>query len=183
MGSPVLIGSLTASYSAAEVAAGKTPPLGYVYEDRQNHKTYIFVKNISATALSLKRVCIGYDASAFTVNHSATLSDPKVAGVRPAGAEDLDQNESGYIQVKGNGTCTWGNSARATVEGEGVVLDDDTDTGRIGGVLLDTTGTVNEANVELVVTSMAGVFGKACAAVNTADADVEVELDCKYFSL
>lgn len=174
-----LVGSLLENYTTSDT---DRPKLGSIYLDPKTGKRYRFVKNVSSTALAAKMVCIVSDASANEVTMGNTLSDPKVAGVRPSGADSLAQNEMGWIQTHGNATCIYGDSARATVAGEGVVHDDDSDKGKIGGVLLDTTATVNEANTELVITSMQGVFGRAQAAVSgAADQDVEVELDCKGF--
>lgn len=173
---------LKAAYTAAQYAGTSTPPqsvwrVGTVWVDPATGKKYIFAKQTGATAVAAKKAVKITDASAFEVQINATLNKRGFGGVRVSGATNLAQNEYGWLQIGGNATFIFGDSARATVAGEGVVLDDDTDGGNIGGVDLDVSSTVNETTVEASVESLHGVFGTAEAAVSTTDADVEVQIE------
>ncbi len=179
--SKVLIGSLTAAYTATEYAdgvGGDTPPLGYIYEDDANAKVYQFVKNEGSDDLGENRTCKVNDASAYAVEITDALND-LIQGVRPDGATALAEDEYGYVQIKGNALCINGASARAIVQYEAVVADDDTDKGKVGGVDLDTGTTMDQANIEASLESMHGAGHRviAQAASDTTDAEVEVELD------
>lgn len=174
----VLVGSLLENYAGTDA---DKPKLGTRYTNPLNGKKYIFVKYVGSAALAAKETVIISDASAFEVTKGSTLNDPDVAGVRPSGADSVAQNEYCWIQTHGNATCILGASATATVVGEGVVHDDDSDTGKIGGYVNDVTATVNQTTVNAMVNSVAGVFGRAQAVVSATDADVEVELCCRGF--
>jgi len=169
------MGSLTAAYTSAQVDAGETPNIGATWHDDATCKKYIFLENVTATVEASECVVIS-DASVFQVTPSSVLNDSTFAGVRVASSTDLADTEHGWFQIGGNATCLFGDSARDTVAGEGVVLDDDSDTGRVGGVLLAVTSSVTQALIELALDSVAGVFGTAQATVSTTDATVEVQL-------
>lgn len=169
----VLVGKLEKAYANADT---DKPPAGAVFEDEVNQKTYRFMQNEGATTITAKMAAVLSDADSNQVQVTNTLADPRPVAVRPAGAEDLAQNEWGYFQTHGNTTCIFGASALATVVGDGVVIDDDADKGKIGGQVVDVTSTVNETTVEAVTNSARGVFGIAQAVVSSTDADVEVQL-------
>lgn len=163
-------GSLTEVYTSAVVKAGS------VWIDPSNGKKYIFLLNAGSSAISAKECAITSDASAYSVTLNTTLNSPSFAGVRVSGATDVAQNEYGWFQIGGNATCIFGDSALTTTAGQGVVLDDDSDGGRIGGGDYDVSATVNETTVEATTNAILGTFGIAQATVNTTDADVEVQI-------
>jgi len=145
-----------------------------VYYDEANCKKYIFLENVTATVEAQEAVVIS-DASVFQVTPSSTLNAP-FAGVRVASATDLDDTEHGWFQISGNATMIYGDSALAVVSGSGVVLDDDSDTGRIGGVVASVATGVTAATLTLAIKSVQGVFGIAQESQSTTDGDVEVQL-------
>ena len=171
-----LIGSLTAAYTATEFADGDTPPLGYIAE--VGNKKYQFVKNEGATSVAAQMCVKRNDGSAHAVEITDALNDV-IQGVRVTGATAIAEDEYGYVQIQGNATCTLGASALATVAGEAVVADDDTDKGKVGGIDLDVTATVNQTTVEATTDAIHGAGHRvmAEAAVSTDDADVEVQLN------
>lgn len=169
-----LIGSLTAAYTAAQVTAGEAPPLGTVYIDVANAKKYIFLKNVTATLEAMECACIS-DASAFKVTPNSTLNK-QFAGVRVEDATDLADTECGWFQIGGNATMLAGDTCQAIVSGSGVVMDDDSDTGRIGGVVPSVSTGVVAADLTLALKSIEGVFGVAQESSTTTDAEVEVQL-------
>ena len=164
----LLPGKLTSSYDAQEV------PVGTEYIDTHTGKKYKFLKNEGSDSIAAKKCVKINDASKYAVEISDTLNGQDFAGCRVSGATDVDEDEYGWFQISGNATLTFGDSARATVDGEGVVLDDDTDKGNIGGANLAVT--LSSAAIELVTDAVAGIFGIAQASVNTTDADVEVNI-------
>ena len=165
---------MTAAYTSAQYDAGECPPAGSVYYDEATGKKYIFLENVSATTEAQEAVCIS-DASAWQVTPNSTLNK-QFAGVRVVGATDLADTEYGWFQIGGNATMIYGDTAQAVVSGSGVVLDDDSDTGRIGGVIPSVSTGVDAATLTLALKSIEGVFGIAQASVSTTDADVEVQL-------
>jgi len=145
-----------------------------VYYDEANCKKYIFLENVSATVEAQEAVVIS-DASVFQVTPGSTLNAP-FAGVRVVSADDLATTEHGWFQIGGNATMLFGDSALAVVSGSGVVLDNDTDTGRIGGVVASVATGVTAATLTLAIKSVQGVFGIAQESQSTTDGDVEVQL-------
>jgi hypothetical protein len=173
-----LIGSLTAVYTAAEVTAGVVcPALGTEYT-APDGKRYKFLKNAGSTTILAQMIVVLSDASAFTVTTSATLNAPQFAGCRVTGASDMPQNYSGWFQISGNATLTLGASANAfTANGEGVVNDDDADTGKVGKAVITTGATVNQTTVEAALAGLNGVFAwNQGGAISATDADVEVNI-------
>jgi len=145
-----------------------------VYYDEANCKKYIFLENVTATVEAQEAVVIS-DASVFQVTPSSTLNAP-FAGVRVVSADDLAATEHGWFQISGNATMIYGDSALAVVSGSGVVMDDDSDTGRIGGVVASVATGVTAATLTLAIKSVQGVFGIAQESQSTTDGDVEVQL-------
>lgn len=160
----VLIGSLTRAYTAAEYATKgeDCPQLGYVFDDEVNAKRYKFVQNKSATALAENRACSPYVTGGVTnqVIPAGAALNGIFAGIRPDGAESLDQNEYGYVQIAGQAIGINGDSAAAIVAGAEVVVDDDTDLGTIGGYASGVTP-----------------FGFALESSNTTDAEVDIVIN------
>jgi len=173
-----LIGSLTAAYTATEVSDGKAPPLGYIYDDGEGN-VYEFVQNEGSDDLAENRVCKVNDASSFDVEICDALND-LIAGVRPDGAESLEEDECGYIMIKGTGKVVYGASAKAIVAGEAVVADDDGDKGKCGGVDLDIATSLDHDNIEASLQSMHAAGQRVIAQASTSTTDVEVEclFDC-----
>jgi hypothetical protein len=100
-----LIGSLTASYTAAEYAAGKTPLLGQVFEDIKAGKRYIFLKNTGATSITAGQIAIATAtgwASFFCQVSTGNSNVEKFAGSRVLSATAVAQNEYGWFQVGGS---------------------------------------------------------------------------------
>ena len=145
-----------------------------MYYDEANGKKYIFLENVTATVEAQEAVVIS-DASVFQVTPSSTLNAP-FAGVRVVSADDLATTEHGWFQIGGNATMLFGDSALAVASGSGVVLDDDSDTGRIGGVVASVEDDFAAADLTLVIKSVQGVFGIAQESQSTTDGDVEVQL-------
>ena len=146
-----------------------------MYYDEANSKKYIFLENVSATVEAQEAVVIS-DASVFQVTPGSTLNAP-FAGVRVVSADDLAATEHGWFQISGNATMLFGASALAVVSGSGVVMDDDADTGRIGGVVASVvSGATSAATLTLAIKSVQGVFGIAQESQSTTDGDVEVQL-------
>lgn len=170
-----MIGSLTAAYTATQLAAGDVPQLGQRYYDPATNKEYVFLQNAGATAIGASQCAKVNDSSAFKVEISDTLSGYDFAGVRPVGATDLDQNECGWFQVKGNATFIHGSSAAAIVAATGIVLDDDS--GHVGGVDVTTGTPVTQALVDASLKSAAAVFAVADSAETAADGATTVEAD------
>lgn len=173
----VLIGSLNENYTATDYSDGKTPPLGYVYAAADGKK-YIFVKNTGATAIAAKKCAKVTSLANKEVQINATLAGNLFAGIRPSGADSLAQNEYGYLQIAGRTTGMFGDSARAiAAAGDSVVMDDDADGGNVGAHDEDVSATVNETTVEATTDSLKSIIGKANAAVNTTDADVDFTIN------
>ena len=169
----VLVGGLTTTYAATD---SDRPALGQRYYDEVNKKEYVFVKNEGAQTISEKECAYLSDFDEHEVTIAATLAMDAPICVRPADGADIPQNSFGWMQIRGNATCIFGDSAQATQANHGIVVDDDTDGGKVGGVDDDITSTVNETTVEATTNSIMGVFAISQGVVNTTDADVEVNL-------
>lgn len=171
--------NLTAVYTAAEVTAQKIcPPLGTLYQDPKTGKKYKFLKNAGATAITAQMAAVISDASAFTVAVGNTLNNPAFAGCRVTGATSMAQNESGWFQISGNATLILGDTANAlTANQEGIVIDDDTDCGKVGKAVITTGATVNQSTAEAALAGVNGVFAlNQGGAISATDADVECQL-------
>jgi hypothetical protein len=132
----LLIGSLTRAYTAAEYATKgeDCPAVGYVFEDEQNGKRYIFAENQGAASIPENHCATLYTGQ--EANYKVQLStglNGLFAGVRPDGADALTQDTFGYLQIAGPAIGIHGDSAAAITAELQVVLDDDTDGGTIGG--------------------------------------------------
>jgi DNA polymerase len=92
--------------------------------------------------------------------------------------DDVAQNSAGWFQLSGNATLTLGASANAlTANGEGIVLDDDADCGKVGKAVITTGATVNQSTVEAALAGVNGVFAlNQGGAISATDADVECQL-------
>jgi len=147
-------------------------------------KEYMYVKAAAAitdtgtAVLNVDKCLVVWsDRSAFTVTTDNTLANRYVAG-KCMPTVSITINYYFWIQTKGLCTLVSGNGARAIVAGEGIVLDDDADTGKIGGVNLDVTATVNQTNVNATLVSIHGIIGTSTESEAVADQDVAVILDC-----
>jgi len=101
-----LIGSLTAAYTAAEVAApGRTPQVGQIYTDPKTGKVYRFMTNGEAVnAIAAGVGCVSKGATARAVPSviiGGAGEGELFAGVRPSGATSLAAGESGWFQIRG----------------------------------------------------------------------------------
>lgn len=103
-----LLGSLTEIWTATEYAAGKCPRLGTQYKDPKTGKTYLFVKNTSASALNAKEACKITSWSAFEVEPNDVASNAAFGGLRVSGATAMTQNTYGWVQVLGSATAIFG---------------------------------------------------------------------------
>lgn len=171
--------NLTAAYTVAQQSAMQVcPKVGSSYQDPVSGKKYKFLKNAGATTITAQMAAVISDASAFTVAVGNTLNDPSFAGARVTGASDLPQNYAGWFQISGNATLILGNSANAlTANQEGIVIDDDSDCGKVGKAVITTGGTVNQSTTEAALAGVNGVFAlNQGGAISATDADVECQL-------
>jgi hypothetical protein len=141
-----LIGSLTQNYSAADVAAGKTPQAGQVYVDRQRNITYMFLCNKEAASAITEGVgCVTKTTAhrdAFGVIIGGAGEGDIFAGVRPDGADSLAAGEYGWFIVKGKATFQVSTATAATavdLGAAGIVADAANDAAGAKGVF-GTTG-------------------------------------------
>jgi hypothetical protein len=156
----LLIGSLTASYTATEYA-NLGLKVGMVYKDEPNGKAYIFLKNSGATAITEKLACVALTTdkqNRFCTLAAATAAVAPFAGVRVVGATSMAQGEYGWFQCCGSATFT---------------ASSDTTTAEIGVVTSNQTAGTVEAAADTGVGSFAS-FG--IAETTTASAAVVVHL-------
>lgn len=165
--STTLIGSLTKSYTAAEVSAGKSPPLGYLYEDGKG-KAWKFLKNNGATAITSRLVAVALTtekSNNLVELAAATDALRPFAGVRPPSSDSMAQNESGYFQVAGSATFLH-SGGQATAAEEGVVTSASV-AGKVEG----------EATGPFTIASHPGVFAVAEAAKTLLDEVVTATIE------
>jgi len=134
----------------------------------QGVKLWKLVKNTSATAITAGMVSKITSYAANEIQPNAVLAGQNFGGQRALGADSLTQNLWGYVQILGySADGIFGDTATAIQASKGVVMDDATGGGRVGGVIdtVDLTGSdaADKTAVEAALGSAAGVFAIAVA--------------------
>lgn len=169
-GTKVIPGNLLDAYTDAEAEQ-----LGLKGEVAQyGGKLYKFCQNLDASNALAENQCAKItDYDAFGVKPNGTLGKVPFGGMRPDGADSLAAYTTtsacwGWLQILGyTETALEGDTCTAIVADSWIVLDDDSDLGRVGGVINTTDLTGNDAAdktaVEAALNSLAGAFAIAVA--------------------
>lgn len=150
-------------------------PVGSIAENPRTGQRAVFLKYVSSTDAVANECVTISDYDAFEVKRTVTLADV-FAGARPDGAGAISENEWGWFIVHGEAELLEGASCNTIVaNGGAVVIDDDTDGGRIGGIDIDVATPFAESNVDASLKSLANSFGRAVdASTGTADTELTV---------
>jgi hypothetical protein len=168
---------LLKTYTDAEAASEGLKGKVWVERDTPyGTRVWKFVKNTAAdavTATAAKGMIV--QITSFTANEVqplGTLHEKKFGGVRQPYADSSGalvapdswaQNTWAWVQILGYALFMLGDSATAVVAGSLIVPDDDTDLGRVGGVLVE-PATNSAANIALHADSHDSAFAVAVAA-------------------
>ena len=156
MDNALQIGSLTATYSATDIATNGLKA-GMIYKDYAAGKAYIFLKNNGATAITEELVCMALTtdkASFFCTLAAATVALAPFAGTRITGADSLAQDRYGWFQVIGSATLQAGSDT--TTADPGVVSSNQT-AGKVEAAPDTGVGAVATFGIAQTTTSSADV--------------------------